>query len=44
VGAVGRRCVYFGVRWGCGKGVGSRYQITCACLIAVGVVGLLSVL
>jgi len=45
VGAVGRRCVYFGVRWGWGKGSGYRYRITtCACLVAVGAVGLLSVL
>ena len=45
MGAVGRRCVYFEVRWGCGKGSGYRYRITtCACLVAVGVVGLLSVL
>ena len=34
VGAVRRRCVYFGVRWACGKGGGYRYQITtCACLV-----------
>jgi len=26
VGAVGRRCVYFGVRWRCGKGSGYKYQ------------------
>jgi len=45
VGAAGRRCVNFVVRWECGKGGGYRYQITtCACLVAGGVVGLLSVL
>jgi len=44
VGAVGRRCVYLGVRWGWGKWSGYRYWIMCAWLVAVVGEGLISVL
>jgi len=45
MGAVERRCVYLGVRWGWGKGSGYRYRITtCAWLVAVGDGSLLPVM